>query len=101
MTPMTYSFSPSIDALSEFKVETSTYSAESGAAPGGQVNMITKSGTNQLHGTLWEFNRNDDLTQSYDAIADKSVTPPRLNRNQFGANVGGPVCIPKALQRHG
>ena len=48
-----------------------------------------------MHGTLWEFNRNDQLTQSYDAIADKSVTSPRLNRNQFGANIGGPVWIPK------
>jgi hypothetical protein len=92
---VTYSFSPSIDALAEFKVETSSYSAESGSAPGAQVNMITKSGTNQLHGTLWEFNRNNDLSQSYDAIAGVSKTPPRLNRNQFGANVGGPVFIPK------
>ena len=49
----------------------------------------------QLHGTLWEFNRNNDLTQSYDALADQSVHPPRLNRNQFGANIGGPVYIPK------
>ena len=92
---MTYSFSPSVDALAEFKVQTSTYSAEYGGAPGGQINMITKSGTNQLRGTLWEFNRNDQLTQSYDAIAGKSVTSPRLNRNQFGANLGGPVWIPK------
>src|SRR6476646_1998863 len=92
---MTYSFSPSVDSLAEFKVQTSTYSGEYGGAPGGQVNMITKSGTNRLHGTLWEFNRNDQLTQSYDAIADKSVTSPRLNRNQFGANIGGPVWFPK------
>jgi hypothetical protein len=92
---MTYSFSPSVDSLAEFKVQTSTYSAEYGGAPGGQVNMITKSGTNSLRGTLWEFNRNDQFTQSYDAIANKSVTSPRLNRNQFGANVGGPVWIPK------
>ncbi|MDQ2901716.1 MAG: TonB-dependent receptor, partial [Acidobacteriota bacterium] len=92
---MTYSFSPSIDSLAEFKVETSTYSAQSGGAPGGQVSIITKSGGNQLHGTLWEFNRNNALTQSYDAIAGHSVTPPRLNRNQFGANAGGPVTIPK------
>lgn len=92
---MTYSFSPSVDSLAEFKVQTSTYSGEYGGAPGGQVNMITKSGTNQYHGTLWEFNRNDELTQSYDAIANKSVTSPRLNRNQFGANFGGPVWIPK------
>src|SRR4051794_8890907 len=92
---MTYSFSPSVDSLSEFKVQTSTYSADYGGAPGGQINMLTKSGTNSLHGTLWEFNRNDQLTQSYDAIAGKSVTSPRLNRNQFGANIGGPVVFPK------
>ncbi len=92
---VTYSFSPSIDSLAEFKVETSSYSAESGGAPGAQVNMVTKSGTNQLRGTLWEFNRNNDLSQSYDAIGNKSVAPPRLNRNQFGANIGGPVFIPK------
>ncbi len=79
---MTYSFSPSIDSLSEFKVETSTYSAEAGGAPGGQVSILTKSGSNRLHGTLWEFNRNDALTQTYDAIANKSTTPPRLHRNQ-------------------
>ena len=98
---MTYSFSPSVDSLSEFKVQTSTYSAEYGGAPGGQVNMITKSGTNRLHGTLWEFNRNDQLTQSYDAIAGKSVTSPRLNRNQFGANIGGPVWIAENLHGTG
>src|SRR3954454_20886699 len=92
---MTYSFSPSVDSLAEFKVETSTYSADAGGAPGGHVNMITKRGGNQFHGTLWEFNRNDALTQSYDAIAEKSATPPRLNRNQFGGNIGGPVYIPK------
>lgn len=91
----TYSFSPSIDSLAEFKVETSTYSAESGGAPGGQVNIVTRRGGNHYHGTLWEFNRNDALTQSYDAIADKAVDPPRLNRNQFGANFGGPVKLPR------
>src|SRR5204863_6222342 len=85
----------SVDALSEFKVETSSYGAEVGGAPGGQVSIITKRGANQFHGTAWEFNRNNALTQSYDAIAGKDVTPPRLNRNQFGANIGGPVFIPK------
>ena len=92
---MTYSFSPSIDSLSEFKVQTSTYSGEYGGAPGGQINMITRSGTNQFRGTLWEFNRNDQLTQSYDEIKGTSITSPRLNRNQFGANIGGPVWLPK------
>ncbi|MFN7543431.1 MAG: carboxypeptidase regulatory-like domain-containing protein [Acidobacteriota bacterium] len=92
---MTFSFSPSIDSLSEFKVETSSYGAESGGAPGGQVNLITRRGTNQYRGTLWLFNRNDALTQSYDAIAGRGVSNPRLNRNQFGVNFGGPVYIPK------
>ena len=92
---MTYSFSPSVDSLAEFKVETSSYGAETGGAPGAQVSIITRGGSNKLKGTLWEFNRNDQFTQTYDAIAGKSVTSPRLNRNQFGANIGGPVFIPK------
>ena len=92
---MTYPFSPSVDSLAEFKVETSTYSAATGAAPGGQISVLTKSGTNRLHGTLWEFNRNNALTSTYDAIANKDLKSPRLNRNQFGGNLGGPVIIPK------
>ncbi len=92
---MTYSFSPSVDSLAEFKVETANYSAESGGAPGGHINMLTKRGGNAFHGTVWEFNRNDALTQTYDAIGKKSVANPRLNRNQFGANLGGVVRIPK------
>jgi hypothetical protein len=91
-----FSFSPSIDAIQEFKVETSTYSAEIGGSPGGQVNLTTKSGTTQLHGRAWEFNRNDAFTalgpfQPY----SRDAKPPRLNRNQFGANLGGPVVLPK------
>ncbi|HEY3837292.1 MAG TPA: carboxypeptidase-like regulatory domain-containing protein, partial [Bryobacteraceae bacterium] len=92
---VTYSFSPSVDALEEFKVETSSYSAEAGSAPGGQVSMVTRGGTNAVRGTLWEFNRNDALSQTYDAIANTSAPNPRLNRNQFGANIGGPVYLPK------
>ncbi len=91
----TYAFSPSVDSLAEFKVETNNYGADSGAAPGGQISLITKSGTNTYHGTLWEFNRNDGITSTYDAIADKDLKSARLNRNQFGANLGGPVLFPK------
>ncbi|MCL4854854.1 MAG: carboxypeptidase regulatory-like domain-containing protein, partial [Bryobacteraceae bacterium] len=89
-----YAFSPSIDSLAEFKVETSSYSAENGAAPGAQISLITKSGTNTFHGTLWEFNRNDALTSAYNAIGGVDLKAPRLNRNQFGANIGGPVRLP-------
>lgn len=92
---MTFSFSPSVDSLSEFKVETSSYGAETGGAPGGQVNLVTRRGANQFTGTLWLFNRNDALTQTYDAIAGRSAVNPRLNRNQYGANLGGPVALPK------
>ena len=89
-----YAFSPSIDSLAEMKVETNSYTADSGAAPGGQISLITKSGTNAFHGTLWEFNRNDGLTSTFDAIANKDLKSARLNRNQFGANLGGPVKFP-------
>lgn len=90
-----YPFALSVDSLAEFRVETSTASAEYGASPGGQVSILTRSGTNQLHGTLWEFNRNDALTQTYNAIAETDVKSPRLNRNQYGANAGGPIFLPK------
>jgi hypothetical protein len=91
-----FSFSPSIDAINEFKVQSSTYSAEVGGAPGGQVNLTTKSGSNAFHGTAWEFNRNDRFT-ALNAFQPRvpGAKPPRLNRNQFGANLGGPVFIPK------
>jgi Carboxypeptidase regulatory-like domain/TonB dependent receptor len=91
----TYNFSPSIDAIAEFRVDTSTSGTDVGAAAGANVNQIIKSGTNNLHGTLWEFNRNNAFTQSWDALAHVSATPARLNLNQFGGNVGGPVYMPK------
>lgn len=94
----TYPFALSVDSLSEFRVETSTFSAEYGGSPGGQVSILTRRGSNAFHGTLWEFNRNDALTQTYDAIAQKDVVSPRLNRNQYGANIGGPVWIPKVYK---
>ena len=71
-----------------------------GAAAGANVNIIIKSGTNNLHGTLWEFNRNNAFTQTYDAVAKNDVTPARLNRNQFGANFGGPLYIPHIYNGH-
>src|SRR5688572_7759022 len=87
-----FSFSPSVDAIMEFKVQSSTYSAEMGGAPGGQVNLTTKSGTNAFHGGAWWFNRNDAFT-ALNAFQPRfpGVKPPRLNRNQYGANIGGPV----------
>ncbi len=78
---------PPLDALSEFTVDTSNFSAQYGAAAGGVVNAITKSGSNQFHGSLYEFFRNDDL----DARNYFATRRPLLVRNQYGASLGGPV----------
>ena len=80
----------SIDAIQEFKVQSDTYSAEYGFSA-NQVNIISKSGTNQLHGTLFEFDRND----AFDARSPiGQPTIPKLRQNQFGFVVGGPVILP-------
>jgi hypothetical protein len=82
-----FAFSPSIDAIAEFRVQTNSYSSAYGGAPGAHVDVVTKLGTNAFHGTLWEFNRNDALA----ARNYFSTTKARLNRNQFGANLSGPI----------
>lgn len=78
---------PSIDAIQEFKVETANYSAEYGRASGAIINVAIKSGTNQIHGTAYEFLRNNAM----DARDFFAVGLPPLRRNQFGFSVGGPV----------
>ncbi len=83
----TLSLSPSPDALQEFKVETGSYSAEFGGAGGAQVNMITHSGTNQWHGTVYEYLRNTGM----DARVWNASNVPHLVQNQFGASLGGPI----------
>lgn len=81
---------PNLDALQEFKMQTTGYPAEYGRLAGGVMNMVLKSGSNRFHGVLFEFLRNDvfDARNFFDA--GKS----RLHRNQFGGTVGGPVSIP-------
>src|SRR5260370_40507583 len=73
---MTYPFSPSIDSLAEFKVETSTYSAESGGAPGGQVSIVTKSGGEHFHGATCGFNRNGVFSPNYAERPHVCKQPP-------------------------
>src|SRR5581483_6786420 len=79
--------SPNPDSVEEFRVITSNYNAEYGRAAGGVVTVATKSGTNQYHGSLYDFLRNDDLDAR--SFFQPSVSP--LKRNQFGGSVGGPV----------
>jgi hypothetical protein len=81
---------PNPDAIQEFKVLQNSYSAEAGGLGGGQVNITTKSGTNQFHGTVYEFLRNDKLDAKNFFDDPKRDIPP-YKQNQFGASLGGPI----------
>jgi len=96
----------SIDAMQEFKVQTSTYSAEYGRSPGGQIQITSRSGSNRLSGTAYDYLRND-VFDSFDAyskylnsrlIASNQTSSllkkPPLRQNDFGFTLGGPVVIP-------
>lgn len=83
------------DSVQEFKVETNNYSAEYGRAAGGIFNVVTKSGTNDAHFTLYEFLRNTDFNSSNWFANLAGQPPPPLKFNQFGGVLGGPVVIPK------
>lgn len=86
-------FQPSVNTVQEFKVDNSTFSAEYGRNSGAIVNIATRSGTNQFHGELFEFFRNDalDARNFFNFTAQK---PPPFKRNQFGGNLGGPIRLP-------
>jgi Carboxypeptidase regulatory-like domain len=84
----TLNLSPSPDSVQEFKVQTGNYSAEMGGAGGGQINIVTRSGTNEFHGTVYEFLRNSAL----DARAFNEMdSANHLVQNNFGASIGGPL----------
>ncbi len=82
---------PSPDAIAEFKVVTSNYSAEYGRVGGAVVNAAMRSGTNQFHGTAYEFLRNTDLNAVGFLFTNAVFQKPTLQRNQFGATIGGPI----------
>ena len=88
-----YVVKPSIDTVKEFKVESSSYSAEFGRTAGAQMNVLTKSGTNQFHGDAYEFVRND-IFDARNFFSDKK---PPLRRNQFGGTVGGPILMERTF----
>src|SRR6188768_2666230 len=94
----TYIFLPSVDALEEFKVQTGIYSAEFGRAA-SQVNVVTKSGTNQFHGTLFEFHRNDSFdSRPFSFSAAQAALPkPPFKWNQYGYTLGGPIWSNKVF----
>src|SRR5882757_5980619 len=82
---------PSIDMIQEVKVDTNSYPAEVGRAGGAVINLLTKSGTNDWHGGVYEFWRND-LLNANDFFSNLSGTPrPKYRQNQFGGSLGGPI----------
>ena len=81
---------PPPDAIQEFKIETHSYTAEFGRNAGAVVNVVTKSGSNELHGSGWEFNRSDAL-QARNYFAPSTQAKPALKQNQFGGAAGGPI----------
>ena len=88
---------PNPDAVEEFSVQTNSFSAEYGRGSGAIVNVVTKSGTNQFHGTAFDFLRNGDLNARNFFAAGTD----QLKRNQFGGSVGGPIIKRQAiLLRH-
>ena len=86
---------PSIDAIAELRVETNLYPAEAGKTPGAVVNVITRGGSNQLHGAVFEYLRNDavDARNFFATVGGR----PELRQNQFGGSLGGPIKKDKAF----
>jgi outer membrane receptor protein involved in Fe transport len=87
---------PPLDSLQEFRFQTNGYSAEYGRLAGGVVTMVLRSGTNQFHGSLFEYVRND----FFDARNFFDVQKSELRRNQFGGTISGPLMIPKLYNGH-
>ena len=88
-------YTPTVDAVAEFKVETNSLSAEYGRFNGGVINVVLKSGTNDVHGSVYEFLRNSVMDANNFFNNRAGLPLPALKRNQFGFTLGGPVVIPK------
>jgi hypothetical protein len=94
-----FTLRPIVDAIQEFKVQTNSYSAEYGRGGGANIQVSTKAGTNEFHGSVWEFLRNDAL-DARNFFADPKAGKPPFHRNQFGGVIGGPVTIPHVYDGH-
>ena len=91
---------PSPDAIAQFQVLSSNYPPDYGISSGGTILIQLKSGTPKVHGSLWEFNRNDDLDAGYYFAKKNNQASPELRLNIFGGNIGGPVWIPHLYTPH-
>ena len=98
ITRVNVTVTPNLDAIQEFKIQSSSYDAQFGHTVGGIINIISKSGTNEFHGTLYDYLRNGVLdANTWQNNLDDLGKPKRI-RNQFGGVVGGPVTIPRVYQ---
>ena len=88
---------PSVDAIQEFKVVTSPYSAEYGRSPGAAISVSTKSGTNLIRGTAYEYFRNESLDSTDFFTKRAGAVKPANDQNQFGGNLGGPIIKDNAF----
>src|SRR5262249_1613918 len=88
-----YSVAPSVDAIQEFAIQVGQYTAEFGSGGGAVINVATKSGTNEIHGTAFEFVRNDkfDAANFFNNVTSPVTRKSPLRRNQFGGSLGGPI----------
>jgi hypothetical protein len=103
--PSPFKLQASLENVQEFRVESNNYPAEFGTGTGGQVNVVTKSGANQAHGSVFEYYRNDkfdaanyfDSTRNLDGSVIQKLPKSELRQHQFGASVGGPIAKDKAF----
>jgi Carboxypeptidase regulatory-like domain/TonB dependent receptor len=86
---------PNVEGIQEITVQTNSYAAEAGRTAGGVINLVTRSGTNHFHGSVYEYFRNDifDARNFFQSTGNK----PELRQNQFGASIGGPILRDKAF----
>ena len=81
----------SVDAMQEFRIQSSSYAPEFGRTPGGQISIVTRSGTNQFHGSLFEYFRNDKLDSTDYFVKRQGLSKPKEHQNDFGGVFGGPI----------
>jgi len=87
----------SVDAMQEFRVLTSSFAPEFGRTPGAQVSIVTRSGTNRFHGTVFEYFRNDVLDARDWFVNSNNLAKPKLRQNDFGGVLGGPIIKDKTF----
>jgi hypothetical protein len=85
----------SVDAVQEFSIQTSTYAPEFGRQPGAQVSLVTRSGTNDFHGSIFEYLRNDVFDANNFFANANGLRRPPIRQNDFGFVAGGPILLPK------